>query len=145
MTHVAAGLPVQTLHRDASRLKDLSLAAITGSSNFSFDNPVIACYNFPRLKYISDRVSRRARTAIPLLQVALDYISLSPALAMALQVADEIDIIEMGTPLCKAAGVEAIRPSGRFALTSSSWPTSSLPGLISWLSTTGCPEGSDED
>ena len=42
-------------------------------------------------------------TAIPMLQVALDYISLPAALAMALQVADEVDIIEIGTPLCKAA------------------------------------------
>jgi len=48
-------------------------------------------------------------TAIPMLQVALDYISLPAALAMALQVADEVDIIEIGTPLCKAAGLEAIR------------------------------------
>lgn len=48
-------------------------------------------------------------TAIPLLQVALDYISLPPALAMALKVAGEVDIIEIGTPLCKAAGLEAIR------------------------------------
>jgi len=48
-------------------------------------------------------------TAIPLLQVALDYISLPPALAMALQVAGEVDIIEIGTPLCKAAGLEAIK------------------------------------
>jgi 3-dehydro-L-gulonate-6-phosphate decarboxylase len=48
-------------------------------------------------------------TAIPMLQLALDYISLPPALAMALKVADEVDIIEIGTPLCKAAGVEAIR------------------------------------
>jgi len=47
-------------------------------------------------------------TAIPLLQVALDYTSLPPALAMALQVTDEVDIIEIGTPLCKAAGLEAI-------------------------------------
>lgn len=47
--------------------------------------------------------------AIPLLQVALDYTSLPLALAMALKVADEVDIIEIGTPLCKAAGVEAIK------------------------------------
>ena len=46
---------------------------------------------------------------IPLLQVALDYISLPTALAMAYQTAPEVDIIEIGTPLCKAAGVEAIR------------------------------------
>jgi 3-hexulose-6-phosphate synthase len=47
--------------------------------------------------------------AIPMLQVALDYISLPAALAMALRGADEVDVIEIGTPLCKAAGLEAIR------------------------------------
>ena len=47
--------------------------------------------------------------AAPLLQIALDYISLPKALVMAYQVAPEVDIIEIGTPLCKAAGMEAIR------------------------------------
>ena len=51
----------------------------------------------------------RAKRSIPLLQAALDYISLPPALAMALQIAPEVDILELGTPLCKAAGLEAIR------------------------------------
>jgi 3-dehydro-L-gulonate-6-phosphate decarboxylase len=45
----------------------------------------------------------------PMLQLALDYISLPPALVMAAQVASEVDIIEIGTPLCKAAGIEAVR------------------------------------
>ena len=45
---------------------------------------------------------------IPQLQIALDYISLPPALVMAALVAPEVDIIEIGTPLCKAAGLEAI-------------------------------------
>jgi 3-dehydro-L-gulonate-6-phosphate decarboxylase len=45
---------------------------------------------------------------LPQLQVALDYISLPPALVMAALVAPEVDIIEIGTPLCKAAGLEAI-------------------------------------
>jgi len=45
---------------------------------------------------------------IPQLQVALDYISLPQALVMAALVAPEVDIIEIGTPLCKAAGLEAI-------------------------------------
>jgi len=45
----------------------------------------------------------------PLLQIAMDYTSLSKALVMASLVAPEVDIIEIGTPLCKAAGVEAIR------------------------------------
>jgi 3-hexulose-6-phosphate synthase len=44
-----------------------------------------------------------------MLQCAMDYISLPPALAMSLQVAPEVDIIEIGTPLCKAAGLDAIR------------------------------------
>lgn len=46
---------------------------------------------------------------VPLLQCALDYISLPKALVMAYQVAPEVDIIEVGTPLCKAAGIEAVR------------------------------------
>ena len=45
----------------------------------------------------------------PQLQVALDYISLPPALVMASLVAPEVDIIEIGTPLCKAAGLDGIR------------------------------------
>lgn len=49
------------------------------------------------------------KNATPLLQIALDYISLPKALVMAYQVAPEVDIIEIGTPLCKAAGMEAVR------------------------------------
>jgi 3-dehydro-L-gulonate-6-phosphate decarboxylase len=45
----------------------------------------------------------------PLLQLALDYISLPKALAMAAQVAPEVDIIEIGTPLVKSAGMESVR------------------------------------
>jgi 3-dehydro-L-gulonate-6-phosphate decarboxylase len=45
----------------------------------------------------------------PQLQVALDYISLPKAIVMAAQVGPEVDIVEVGTPLCKAAGLEAIR------------------------------------
>lgn len=48
-------------------------------------------------------------SSVPLLQCAMDYISLWPALAMSLNVAPEVDIIEIGTPLCKAAGLDAIR------------------------------------
>lgn len=46
---------------------------------------------------------------IPLLQIALDYVSLPQALVMAYQVAPEVDILEVGTPLIKAAGMDAIR------------------------------------
>ena len=44
-----------------------------------------------------------------MLQVALDYFSLPPAIAMAVEVAPYVDVIEIGTPLCKAAGMEAVR------------------------------------
>ena len=46
---------------------------------------------------------------IPMLQIAMDYIALPPALAMAAKVSPEVDIIEIGTPLCKAVGLDAIR------------------------------------
>src|SRR5574339_393591 len=45
----------------------------------------------------------------PLLQIAMDYTSLPKALAMATLVAPEVDILAIGTPLCKAAGLDAIR------------------------------------
>jgi 3-dehydro-L-gulonate-6-phosphate decarboxylase len=48
-------------------------------------------------------------SGVPLLQCAMDYISLAPALAMTVKVAPEVDIIEIGTPLCKAEGLLAIR------------------------------------
>ena len=48
-------------------------------------------------------------SAIPQLQLALDFVSLPAALAIAVKVADEVDVIEIGTPLCKAAGLDAIR------------------------------------
>ncbi len=46
---------------------------------------------------------------MPLLQLALDYLSLPPALAMACLVRDAVDVIEVGTPLCKAEGMGAVR------------------------------------
>ena len=47
--------------------------------------------------------------SVPQLQLALDYVSLPPAIVMAERVAPHVDVIEIGTPLCKAAGVQAIR------------------------------------
>ena len=47
--------------------------------------------------------------SVPLLQLALDYFSLPPAIVMAAMVAPYVDVIEIGTPLCKAAGMEAVR------------------------------------
>jgi 3-dehydro-L-gulonate-6-phosphate decarboxylase len=44
----------------------------------------------------------------PLIQLALDYISLPPALAMAQLVRSEVEAIEVGTPLCKAMGMLAV-------------------------------------
>ena len=45
----------------------------------------------------------------PLLQLALDYFDFAPALAMAQIAHKEVDIIEIGTPLTKAAGMLAVR------------------------------------
>ena len=45
----------------------------------------------------------------PLLQFSLDFVSIPTALAAAFKVADQVDIIEVGTPLCKSAGMAAVR------------------------------------
>ena len=47
-------------------------------------------------------------STIPMLQFALDFITLPPAIAVASKTAPHVDIFEIGTPLCKAAGIEAI-------------------------------------
>jgi 3-dehydro-L-gulonate-6-phosphate decarboxylase len=44
-----------------------------------------------------------------MLQFALDFITLPPAIAIAAKTAPHVDIFEIGTPLCKAAGLDAIR------------------------------------
>lgn len=46
--------------------------------------------------------------SVPIIQLALDYISLPPAMAMAQLVAKEVEAIEVGTPLCKAEGMRAV-------------------------------------
>jgi 3-dehydro-L-gulonate-6-phosphate decarboxylase len=51
---------------------------------------------------------KQADVQKPLLQLALDYIDLPPALAMAYLVHREVDLIEVGTPLCKAEGMRAV-------------------------------------
>ena len=48
-------------------------------------------------------------STVPMLQFALDFITLPPAIAVASKTAPHVDIFEIGTPLCKAAGLEAIR------------------------------------
>ena len=45
----------------------------------------------------------------PLIQLALDYFSLAPALAMTQQVHEQVDVIEIGTPLTKASGMLSVR------------------------------------
>ena len=42
------------------------------------------------------------------LQVAIDFLTTEDALALAAQVADSVDIIELGTPLIKAAGLSVV-------------------------------------
>ena len=45
----------------------------------------------------------------PALQVALDYTVLDPALDAARRLAGHVDIIEAGTLLCFACGMDAVR------------------------------------
>jgi 3-hexulose-6-phosphate synthase len=45
----------------------------------------------------------------PQIQLALDYFDLAPALAMAQLVKNEVDVIEIGTPLSKAAGMLSVQ------------------------------------
>jgi 3-dehydro-L-gulonate-6-phosphate decarboxylase len=44
-----------------------------------------------------------------MLQLALDFATLPPAIVMAAKASEHVDILEIGTPLCKSAGLEAIR------------------------------------
>lgn len=43
------------------------------------------------------------------LQLALDFVELAPALKIAEEVKDHVDILEAGTPLIKAVGLESVR------------------------------------
>lgn len=45
----------------------------------------------------------------PLLQLALDFVELEPALEVARRVRDEVDIVEVGTPLVKAEGMRGVK------------------------------------
>lgn len=45
---------------------------------------------------------------VPELQLALDYVKLPSAIAMALTVQEHVDVIEIGTPLIKAAGIASV-------------------------------------
>jgi 3-dehydro-L-gulonate-6-phosphate decarboxylase len=45
----------------------------------------------------------------PLIQLALDYFDLAPALAMTQMVKADVDILEIGTPLSKSAGMLSVR------------------------------------
>ena len=47
--------------------------------------------------------------SLPMLQVALDNQSMSSAYETTRLIADEVDIIEVGTILCVAEGVRAVR------------------------------------
>lgn len=47
--------------------------------------------------------------SVPMLQLALDYLSLPPALAVTQLVCKEVDVIEVGTLLCNAEGMNAVR------------------------------------
>lgn len=44
----------------------------------------------------------------PLIQLALDFVSIPSAVRMAVLASDPLDVIEVGTPLCKAGGMAAV-------------------------------------
>lgn len=44
----------------------------------------------------------------PIIQCALDYVSLPEAMAMAFRVKEAVEALEIGTPLCKAEGMRAV-------------------------------------
>lgn len=46
---------------------------------------------------------------LPMIQLALDYFDLAPALAMAQIIHKEVDILEIGTPLTKGGGMLAVK------------------------------------
>ncbi len=47
-------------------------------------------------------------TDVPMIQLALDYVELPPALAVAQLVHKEVEVLEIGTPLTKAEGMRAV-------------------------------------
>ncbi|MBS2693549.1 3-keto-L-gulonate-6-phosphate decarboxylase, partial [Salmonella enterica subsp. enterica serovar 1,4,[5],12:i:-] len=49
------------------------------------------------------------KTHLPMLQVALDNLSMAAAYNTTRLIAAEVDIIEVGTILCVAEGVRAVR------------------------------------
>lgn len=45
---------------------------------------------------------------LPIIQCALDYVSLPQAMSMAFRVKEAVEALEIGTPLCKAEGMRAV-------------------------------------
>jgi len=56
----------------------------------------------------TQRISNERRTPMMKLQVAMYVFTIDDALKLASEVAEYIDIIELGTPLIKAAGLAAV-------------------------------------
>ena len=65
--------------------------------------------------------------SLPMLQVALDNQTMDSAYETTRQIAEEVDIIEVGTILCVGEGVRAVRDLKRFTRTKSYWQTPKLP------------------
>ncbi len=45
----------------------------------------------------------------PLIQLALDFVTIPSAVRTAVHAAEPLDIVEIGTPLCKAGGMDAVK------------------------------------
>lgn len=65
--------------------------------------------------------------SLPMLQVALDNQTMDSAYETTRLIAEEVDIIEVGTILCVGEGVRAVRDLKRSTRTKSCWQTPKLP------------------
>lgn len=65
--------------------------------------------------------------SLPMLQVALDNQTMDSAYETTRLIAEEVDIIEVGTILCVGEGVRAVRDLKRSIRTKLCWRTPKLP------------------
>lgn len=65
--------------------------------------------------------------SLPMLQVALDNQTMDSAYETTRQIAEEVDIIEVGTILCVGEGVRAVRDLKALYPHKSYWQTPKLP------------------
>ncbi len=95
--------------RDLLRFHNIEVVEETGGSRGAAGSPASTA-GTPEIRQAPASETPVSRTgSVPMLQLALDYISVPSAVAMAVQVQEFVDIIEIGTPLIKVAGVEGVK------------------------------------